>query len=96
MRRLRVAENARHDIDAIFVHGVREYGLSNADAYVAGLQNAFAFVAEHPFAVRERVEVRPPVRLYRYRGHYVLYALRDEDIVILRVLHHTANWIDHL
>jgi plasmid stabilization system protein ParE len=57
MRRLKVAEDARCDIDAVFLHGVREYGLSNADAYVTGLRDVFAFVAEHPFAVRERTEV---------------------------------------
>ena len=36
MRQLKVAEDARCDIDAVFLHGVREYGLSNADAYVTG------------------------------------------------------------
>ena len=45
---------------------------------------------------RERTEVRPPVRLYTYMAHVIVYIIEDEDVLILRVLHGSSDWINAL
>ena len=96
MLRLNVSPDAERDVDDIFLFGAQKYGVSASDAYLDGLQEAFVFLEHHPRIARERRNIRPPVRLYRYVAHNILYAIDGEDVLILRVLHHSANWIDHL
>jgi toxin ParE1/3/4 len=95
MLRLSVSPDAEEDIDDIYLYGAGQYGLSAAESYLDGLRVALAFLERHPKIARERSNIRPPVRLYRYVAHHILYAVRDEDVVILRILHHSANWVDH-
>ncbi len=45
---------------------------------------------------REHDEINPPVRLYRYESHHILYAIRDGELLVLRVLHGSVDWISLL
>ena len=96
MPRLRLSDKAKADLDGIFLHGLMTYGDAAAERYVDELSGQLAKIAESPGIVRERTEIRPPVRLYPFRAHHILYMTLGEDVVILQVLHRSANWIDHL
>ena len=58
---------ADDDVAVLFEYGVLQYGSRNAEAYVAGLQEAFELLSPNPSIARERFDVRPPIRLYRYQ-----------------------------
>jgi toxin ParE1/3/4 len=38
----------------------------------------------------------PPVRLHPYRSHMIVYLLREDDILIVRILHGRQEWELHL
>ena len=67
-----------------------------ATTYALGLQERFYFLSEFPRAARERWEVRPPLPILPYRSHIVAYRLEDEDVLVVRVLHHSVDWMDEL
>ena len=92
--RLELTLLATQDLRNLHRYGVGEYGATAADDYLAELFATFEVIAQWPYAVRERLAVRPPVRLRPHRAHNILYSVIDETAVVLRVLHHTANWVD--
>ena len=81
------------DICHAYGEGVERFGIAQAEAYSAGLHDAFAFLSEFPRAARLRAELNPPVRAYAYRSHVIIYDLGPDDrIVILRVRHYREDW----
>lgn len=96
MLRLELSTDAERDVESMFLHGVMQFGVPQAGSYSSGLRQTLDHIVQHPAAARLREEIRPPVRLYRYRAHHILYAVDGERIIVLRILHHSANWLDHL
>ena len=76
----------------LHIYGTINFGVEQADRYVDELGALIEFLAEFPRTGRERTGVRPPVRLYPYLGHNVIYRLEGDELVVVRVLHHSANW----
>jgi toxin ParE1/3/4 len=94
--RLEISIRASRDLSELHLFGLERYGPQSADAYLAELFAHFDNIASWPFAARERLAMRPPVRLVRQRAHNILYSVSGETVTILRVFHHSANWIDLL
>ncbi|GGZ15728.1 type II toxin-antitoxin system RelE/ParE family toxin [Novosphingobium colocasiae] len=94
MPRFRLTRAAVDDLTAIFLEGIEQFGLLQADAYREGLSAIFAFLADYPHAARLREEISPPVRVHPYKAHLVIYDVGDEDeVIILRVRHGREDWI---
>ena len=89
----RLTNAAVADLAHVFRGGIDFFGPAQAAAYHAGLEATFAFLGEFPRAARERTEIDPPVRAYRYKAHLVVYEIGDDDVVlILRVRHGREDW----
>jgi toxin ParE1/3/4 len=88
----RLSRKAEDDLIQIYVAGTRGFGAAQAERYYAGLETAFAFLADYPQAARERVEILPPVRIHPYRSHVIVYVVDDEGVLILRVRHGREDW----
>ena len=76
----------------IAFYGDKTYGLKKSSQYRDGLKKQFEELASNPFLYRERAEMRPPVRVCPYGVHVILYTLKDEDVLILRVRHAREDW----
>lgn len=94
--RLEVSVAAEADIEEMYVIGVSNFGLDQADRYMAGLLSLFSTIADNPMIGRVRDEVRPPVRLFPYEAHHVFYDVVGETVVIQRLLHGSADWTSQL
>jgi toxin ParE1/3/4 len=90
----RISLAAQQDIDEIYLYGILTYGPAQADGYINGLRIAVLLIAQHPQMGRERDEVRPPIRLWVHEAHHVFYDLIDGTVVVQRVLHYSADWIE--
>jgi len=93
---LHLSQDARQDLDQIYSYGARQFGARAADTYAEGLLATFAAIAANPRLVRERTEVKPPVYLYPFRAHHIVYAIHGRDILVLRVLGHRQDWLNLL
>jgi len=88
----RLSRKAEDDLIQLFVTGARDFGIAQAEAYFAGLETTFAFLSDHPRAARERAEITPPIRVHPHKAHLIVYAIRGDDILILRVRHGREDW----
>lgn len=92
MARYRLSEAAVDDLIDVFLNGVTEFGVAQADIYHAGLERTFDFLADYPRAARLRLEITPPVRAFPYKAHLIVYDIVEDGIVILRVRHAREDW----
>lgn len=84
--RHRLSADAVADIRRLYRKSVTQFGLAHADRYVARLENAFRAIAEFPNAYPERSQING-ARIKPYEAHHILYRVRTDEVVILRVLH---------
>lgn len=94
--RLRITAPADHDIDELLVYGNKEHGARSADAYLMGLLEFLDQIPLNPLTAQVREEATPPVRLKVYRAHNVIYDITGDEVIVLRILHHSVNWLDEL
>lgn len=92
----KATRQADRDILEIYVHGAAEFGVDQAERYHEGLVSVFELLAENPHLARERPELDPPVRLHPYRAHMIAYLIRNDGILIIRVLHGRQDWERYL
>jgi toxin ParE1/3/4 len=94
--RLEISDVALNDLADIYRYGVKIYGLTHADAYMAGLKELLALLTTTPMLGRERDEVRPPIRLVPYEAHHVFYDIIGDSVVVQRLLHRSVDWTSGL
>lgn len=91
--RFRFSRRASDDLINIYVESAQMFGVDQAERYRAGLDRAFAFLAEFPRAARERLELRQKPRVHRYESHLIFYRIEADGILILRVRHGREDWM---
>ena len=91
-KQARFTPAARRDLDSIWDYTARIWSVSQAEAYLRGLFDVVDMVCQYPEMTREHIEFRPPVRLYRFRSHLVIYRVEDETILVVRIVHCRQNW----
>jgi toxin ParE1/3/4 len=90
--RLEISDLADRDIKELFAYGKERYGERQALTYLASLWDQLEWLRDWPLTSREHTEIRPPVRLCTFDAHNIIYDVRGETLVILRVFHHSADW----
>ncbi|MGR9248386.1 type II toxin-antitoxin system RelE/ParE family toxin [Rhizobium leguminosarum] len=88
----RTTVEADQDIVELYVLGAEQFGALQSERYVDDLFDTFELLAENPRMARERRELNPPMRLHPYRAHMIAYTIREESILIVRVLHGREDW----
>ena len=94
--RLELTPAALGDLAAIDRHGAAEFGEAAADAYAAGLRRAFDQLELYPLSSPARPEFGEAIRCRSYRAHRVLYAVDDDHVIVVRILHHAQEAPDSL
>jgi len=91
----RLTRKAAEDISAIFSEGARRFGLGQAESYHLGLAGIFLLISDNPELARNRLEISPPVRVYPYGSHLIIYFVEENrDVLIVRVRHGHEDWLD--
>jgi toxin ParE1/3/4 len=91
MSRLKLGATARADLANIRRYSIREFGPDVADAYFRGFGKAFDMLRSHPFAGQARPAIASDARSLTHRQHRILYRIEDDQVVVVRVLHHAQQ-----
>ena len=94
--RLEVSAEAERDLAEMHLFGALNYGQAQADQYLAAILDEFRRITEWPLASPERLEVRPPIRMRSCGAHNLFYDVDGDRVSIVRVLHHSADWMNSL
>lgn len=91
-RALALRPRAQQDLNDIWTYTAEQWSTAQAATYLTGLDAALQLLCDYPEMARLRAELSPPVRLYRYRAHLIVYLSDDATLDVLRVVHSRANW----
>ncbi|WP_454761235.1 type II toxin-antitoxin system RelE/ParE family toxin [Caulobacter segnis] len=80
----RLSRKAEDDIIQIYVTGVAEFGVDQAERYHEGLERTFNFLADFPLAAPECAELGTGSRIHPYKSHIVIYRIDGADIFVQR------------
>lgn len=90
---IRFTEQADADLIDCYLYGV---GREQAERYERELRHALSIVAENPRMATERTAYRPPVRIHHHGKHYIVYLIRADHVLIVRLLRDEVNLRRHL
>ncbi len=90
-----LSRKAEEDVVGIFMEGIQDFGVMQAEKYHLKLEECFEFLAENPLAAAERKEFSPVVRIHPVGVHLVIYRVEPpERVFIIRVRHSREDWLD--
>jgi len=84
---------AEEDIISIAEHGVRLFGAAQARRYHGELFDVLDLIVANPRMAREREEISPPVRIFSFKAHLIVYRIEvNGEIFVIRVRHGHEDW----
>lgn len=87
-----LSAHAENDLVGIFQYTEKEWGRSQATAYLHEVYAGFQHLVDFPEAGRARPEVAEHIRSWRVGRHVVFYTLRKKIIYVVRVMHGTSDF----
>ncbi len=88
----RLSPAAQIDLDQIWDYTAEIWSVDQAETYLRGLHSKLSHLCEFPLSNRERVEIKPPVRISGYERHLIIYRAEGDHIAIIRVAHNRSRW----
>lgn len=93
---LKLTEEADRDLIDIYLDGIRNYGLQQAERYSETLVKKMNLVAENPSFGNDYSDVRPTLMRYESVSHAIYYQPLEMGILVLRILHGRMDPTRHL
>jgi toxin ParE1/3/4 len=91
MARLVYSRQAASDIDEKTAFSVSKFGVEVAGDYLAGLELACELLREFPEMAATYPRIKPEMRCLIYRSHRIFYRADEEQVLVVRVLHHARD-----
>ena len=93
---LRLSRRAETDLAEIADYTIGEFGITQARQYRDSIMACFESLANNPHLGRSANELSPGLRRIRQQAHVIFYLHRQDQILIVRVLHHSMDFERHL
>ena len=85
--KLRLSSRARADLDAIFAYSATHFGEVRAIDYVDEIVTTLEQLSRFPRSGHRSHHLPPNRRVLNIQSHYAVYAIEDDTIHVLRLLH---------
>ena len=82
-----LSPKARSDLEEIWLYSLREWGVRQADAYVAEIFRVIQGVASGDIRTRPADDIRPGLKRVRSGRHVVFFRETETALVVVRLLH---------
>ena len=87
---------AQKDLSRIWSKGAKEWGRTQADRYLAHLDEEIESLRRFPEMGVSVADLKPDHRSLHVQRHLVIYSVSDTNLRIIRVLHDSMLVEDHL
>ena len=96
MRELLVSRRAENDLAEIADYTIAAFGIEQARRYRDQFSACFASLLSNPHLGRSAEELAPGLRRIRQQAHVVFYRPGKKALLVVRVLHHSMDFEQHL
>ncbi len=91
MSQLRLTPKARADLDAIWDHTVKHWGVEQAEAYLLSLGETMKLLANQPGLGRNMDDIRQGYFKFPAASHIFIFRSQPGAIEIVRILHKSMD-----
>ena len=92
----RLSNAAALDLENIYEYGILNFGLDQGRKYATELEETFEALGTNNQLGRTAYEFAPRLRRFSFRSHLLLYFPMPEGVLVVRILHHTMDFEQHL
>ena len=96
MAKYTLSEKASKDLANIFQYTYKNFAISQAYAYLSELEKCFIMLSNQPDLAHKVEDIRKGYYRYLFRKHAVYFKVRNDDVLIIRVLHQQMKYELHL
>jgi toxin ParE1/3/4 len=93
---LLIAPAAKNDLKDIYQYGLRRWGQTQSDRYLATIKDQFWSLTEQPLMGIEHPELQSDIRSLPIQRHTLFYRATENRVEIIRVLHGRQDPQRHL
>lgn len=94
--RAELSPEATVDLDKIWFYGAEHWNVKQANQYQDKLLDMVQFLAEHSELGKDRSEIKHDYRSYAVGSHIIFFAVIDDVLRVIRVLHQRMDYMKHL
>ena len=94
--RYQFTNKAERDLGGIIDYTVQEWGVSQANTYLDGLQTRAQLLAENPDLGMAREILSEGLLSFPYESHILYYKKHARGIAIVRIFHQQMDPVKHL
>jgi toxin ParE1/3/4 len=91
-----LSKQASLDIEDIYLYGFLNFGEEQADLYSSRMQKCVDILCANPEIGRLDTRINPAVRRFDFESHVIFYDIEDSAIFIVRILHRSMDFVQHL
>lgn len=96
MANYKLSIKAERDISGILEYSYKNFGEKIASDYYLSLKNTFVLLSEQPQIGRNIENIRTGYYCHEHTKHTIFYSLKENSILIIRVLHQNMDFERHL
>ncbi len=87
----RLTLRAAEDLDAIADYTIKTWGLDQLERYLQSLNDRFEWLAQNPFAGRERDDVHRGYRSFPEGSHVIFYIVSGDHVDVIGIPHKSMD-----
>jgi toxin ParE1/3/4 len=92
----KLSKAAATDIEDIFEYGFFRFGSEQAKNYIEAMEQHFLLLSDNVGLGREAEELTDGLRRFSYGSHVIFYITIPHGILVVRVLHQSMDFEQHL
>ncbi|MGH8601826.1 MAG: type II toxin-antitoxin system RelE/ParE family toxin [Gammaproteobacteria bacterium] len=96
MLKIRFSLTAEHDLETIWRYTVSEWGLEQAEKYLALIEKGAYLLLDNPYVGQARSDVKAGYRALPVEKHLIFYRVSGEYIDVLGIPHERMDAKRHL
>lgn len=96
MLKIRLTLTAEHDLETIWRYTVSEWGLEQAEIYLALIEKSAHLLLDNPYIGQARPDVKTGYRALSVEKHLIFYRVSGEYIDVLGIPHERMDAKRHL
>ncbi|MBL7558931.1 type II toxin-antitoxin system RelE/ParE family toxin [Olleya sp. YSTF-M6] len=89
----KVSGKAESDLAKKYEFGIETFGLKQAQSYLFGIHDIFQVLSDNINLGRDASEFILSLKQFFYKSHTIFYLAIDDDILIVRVLNQSMDYV---
>lgn len=89
-------KEADADLEDISFYTYVKFGEKQAEKYLANLKEGVITLSRNPFIGKDVSDMGTEFKMFTFKSHAIFYLTREDDILIVRILGQSMDYLQHL